>query len=83
MDVDYTVIPSALVLIALTLDAICLRHLRRLSIRGLSPRRTLIRRILSFAAAILVTTLASWCAYNAIATHIFWAKHPPARDALR
>jgi pimeloyl-ACP methyl ester carboxylesterase len=78
MDFDYTGMPIALVLIALTFDALCLRHLRRLSIKGLPPRRTLISRVLSFAAAIVVTLVASWCAYNAMATHVFWAKHPPA-----
>jgi pimeloyl-ACP methyl ester carboxylesterase len=78
MDFDYTVMPIAIVVIALTFDALCLGYLRRLSLKRLSHRHPSIRRVLPFAAAIVVTTVASWCAYNAMATHVFWAKHPPA-----
>jgi pimeloyl-ACP methyl ester carboxylesterase len=78
MDFDYTVMPIAIAVIALAVDALCLRHLALLSRRTLPLRRKWIRYVLPVAAVLLGTAVASCCAYNAIASRIFWAKHPPA-----
>jgi len=77
MDFDYTVMPIAIVVIALALDVLCLRYLVLLSRKALTLRGKLIRSVLPFAAVLLVTFVASSSAYNAIASHFFWAKRPP------
>jgi pimeloyl-ACP methyl ester carboxylesterase len=78
MDFDYSVMPIAIAVAALACDALYLRYLHRLSAKTNPHRHPWTRRVLSLAAALLVTAAASWCAYNAFAIQIFWAKHPPA-----
>ncbi len=79
MDFDYTLMPILLVLIALAIDAICVRSLVLLSGEPSGLRGKAIFTALSTCIVMLVVSfVAFWSAYNSIATHSFWAKHPPA-----
>jgi pimeloyl-ACP methyl ester carboxylesterase len=78
VDFDYTVMPIAIAVIGLGIDALCLRYLFSLSRKTLPFGRKAIRFVLPCAAMLLTTSAAATSACNAIATHLFWAKHPPS-----
>jgi pimeloyl-ACP methyl ester carboxylesterase len=77
VDFDYTMMPIAIVVIALAINALCLRYLVLLTRRTVTFGRKAIRFALPCAAMLLVTCVAYWSAYNSIATRLFWMKHPP------
>ncbi|GGH07440.1 alpha/beta fold hydrolase [Silvibacterium dinghuense] len=80
MDFDYVVMPVVIVVLALIVDGLGLRYAFAVSRRPLRRGQKAIRLVGAWAAMMLASSVATLSAYNAIAMHAFWVKHPPAGE---
>lgn len=82
MDVDYVLAPVILLISAILLVWLCVRRLRSLSAKPYGRARRVAERIGLSGVMFVAVAVAGSSVFNTIASHRFWALHPPPGEIL-